>query len=235
VRKLFVIGALATVVGCMSTTEESQFGATVISEGLQGGFTPNETLEMYQTSKAVLRRGRIEQTGDFYNYSTERYDIEINSVEVPWTTENALDAQRANWVAGCSADRMSDRTTCRMNVLPNGPIGNDGGLFQTVDRQGNIQSSCVFGHDFPGRSAQIRVDNNRAITTNTEGCIYGAAARRLQQQLLSGSSLQTRRVEWPYNSSRDKEILIAGAYRAAREVYQFSSKADLASLFNQSE
>lgn len=218
--------------GCVATTEQNQFGSRVISTGMQGGFTTNEALEVYESSGTILRRGRIDKTGDYYSYSTERFDIEINPVEVQWTTDNALDAKRPDWVAGCNTDSMTDQITCRMNILPQGAGGNKGGLFQTVDRQGNILSSCIMGHDFPGRRGIIRVDSNSPITTNSEGCISGTKARLLQRQLLVGSTLQTRRVEWPYNSNRDKEMLVFGGYEAARNVYRFSESADLPALFS---
>jgi hypothetical protein len=93
-----------------------------------------------------------------------------------------------------------------------GQFGGRGGLYQTVDQQGNIRSSCIIGHDFPGRRGMIRVDSHSAISTDGDGCVYGGTARRLQNQLVSGSRLITRRVEWPYDSNRDKEILISGGY-----------------------
>jgi hypothetical protein len=216
--------------GCFATVEQNQFGSRVLSTSLQGGFTPNESLEMYESIGEFLRRGRIDETGDHYHYSTERFDIEINPVKVPLTIDNALDAKRPNWLARCNTDSITDQTTCLMNIMPQ--RAGKGGLFQTVDRQGNILSSCIMNHDFPGRRGIIRVDSNSPITTNSAGCISGASARLLQRQLLVGSRLQTRRVEWPYNSSQDKEILISGGYESARNLYRFSASADLASLFS---
>lgn len=229
---LAVIGLLSA---CMNIESQDPSGADIVGANLSGGFTENERLGYYEFSKSYYRSGRISETGDIYNYSAEPYSIEIIAQPVPFASGNMLDARRANWVAGCSKDKFSDAVTCRMNILPQNPVGNAGGLFQIVDRRGNILKSCVLGHDFPGKRAAIRVDENSAFTTDTEGCISGGAASRLQQQLESGSRLLTRRIEWPYESSRDKDIIITGAYSAARELFRFSAEADLASLFSNPE
>lgn len=69
------------------------------------------------------------------------------------------------------------------------------------------QSVCILGHDFPGRTGAIRVDGGAPVPTNTDGC----APASLAAQLASGSSVTTRRVEWPYDYSRDETASIQGA------------------------
>lgn len=230
-RLLLSAGIL--LMGCVSSNPTSQFSSNRAAENLSGGFRPNETLEVYSGTGSMQRRGRIEQTGDFYNYGPAPRDIEIVPVEVPFSTDPdiLLAPKRVKVLGGCSTDRVTDRTTCRMNVLPQG-TGIDGGLYQTVNADGSILSACIVGHDFPGRTGAIRVDSNPAITTNTEGCISGSAARRLERQLISGSTLVTRRVEWPYDYSRDREMLINGSFSTAQELYRWSTSADLPTLFS---
>ncbi len=230
---VFILSASILLMGCLPNSPNSQFSSNRVAGGLSGGFRQNETLEVYSGTGLTQRRGRIERTGDFYNYGPARRNIEIIPVELPFSTDPdiLLAPKRVQVLGGCSVDKVTDRTTCRLNVLPQG-TGIDGGLYQTVTANGSILSACIVGHDFPGRTGAIRVDNNPAITTNTEGCISGSAARRLERQLINGSSLLTRRVEWPYDYSRDKEMLISGSFSTAQELYRWSASADLATLFS---
>lgn len=227
---LACIGVL--IAGCVEGSSGTQFSSRQAASGLDGGFRPNETLEVYGPQNTRQRRGMIEQTGDYYNYGTAPRDIEIVPAEAPTSsaTDSVLAPKRVEVLGGCSKDRVTDKTTCRMNVLPQG-LRNAGGLYQTVDKSGTVLSSCIIGHDFPGRSGFIRVDGNSAITTDRDGCIYGAAARRLEAQLRSGSTLITRRVEWPYDYHKDKEMLIGGSFSAAQDLYRWSASANLSELF----
>lgn len=224
--------ALIALMGCMEGSSGNQFSTSTVAANLDGGFRQGEMLEIYPATKTVQRRGLIEETGDFYNYGREPRDIEIVPVEAPFSTDPdiLLAPKRVKVLGGCSRDQVTDRTTCRLNVLPQGTLV-PGGLFQRVTANGNILSACITGHDFPGRTGAIRVDDNPAITTNREGCISGASARRLERQLLSGSRLITRRVEWPYDYAKDREMLIKGSFSAAQELYRWSATADLPPLF----
>lgn len=225
--------AALILIGCMEGNPTSQFSSKRAASDLEGGFRPGETLEIYPASSSMQRRGRIEMTGDYYNYGPEPRDIEIVPVEVPFSTDPdiLLAAKRVKVLGGCSKDRVTDATTCRMNILPQS-TSNDGGLFQTVNANGSILTSCIIGHDFPGRTGAIRVDGNPAISTNSEGCLTGSTARRLERQLIGGSKLVTRRVEWPYDYSRDKEMLIDGSFSLAQDLYRWSGSADLPALFS---
>ena len=129
--------------GCMSTGPESQFSSNQssnqVASELSGGFRPNETLESYPTSKMMQRRGRIDTTGDYYNYGPTPQNIEIVPVEIPFSTDPdiLLAPKRAEVLAGCNKDRVTDRTTCHMNILPQGP-SRGGGLYQIVSANGTI-------------------------------------------------------------------------------------------------
>jgi hypothetical protein len=202
-----------------------------ISQGLDGGFRPSEGLKRYDGAGLSVyeRRGQITKTGDFYVYTRNRGDVAISPVEVPFSVDTASMPRRVKVAGSCSTDQITDNTTCRLNILPQ--LGGFGSLYQIVSASGSILSSCVVGHDFPGRTAAIRVDDNPAIVTNTEGCVSGATARRLERQLLGGKRLITRRVEWPYESMRDEVMLIEGSFSSAQELFRWSVTTDLKSLF----
>ena len=234
IRSLFLIFIFAQLIsGCTETMMSGQVTQNSVASELQGGFRPNESLEYYSTAKSYQRRGRIEDTGDYYNYSPAPRNIDIAPIEVPFSTDPGilLAPKRVKVIGGCNRDKVTDGTTCHLNIWPQGPL-HDGGLFQIVDLSGNIKISCISGHDFPGRRGAIRVDSNTAFVTDTEGCIHGAAARRLQNQLVNGRQLITRYVEWPYDYAKDETMLISGSFRVAQELYLWSAKADMESLFS---
>lgn len=222
----FLIIVTFTVISC--ATETNQFRSKTINKGLKGGFRANESLEYYDGA-GFVRRGKIEETGDYYTYSPNG-SIEIIPVEAKFLPDpNIIIApKRVGIGARCNKDRISDRLKCHLNILPKyfGP-----GLHQIIDLRGNIISSCIIGHDFPGRKGAIRVDNRPAIITDNEGCLQGSKVKTLQNQLINGQRLIIRYVEWPYDYSKDKEMLISGSFSTALELYRWSVKSDLASLF----
>ncbi len=226
--------ALASCGGAtLDSVSKSKSASSSAATGLTGGFRPNETLHVYSSSHAGQRRGIIQETGDRYNYGPVAGNIEIVPAESSSNTDASamLAPKRALVLGGCDKDKMSDKTTCRMNILPQGS-DQKGGLYQTVDTNGVLLTSCVIGHDFPGKVASIRVDSNPALTTNDKGCISGEDVRLLERQLLSGKRVITRRVEWPYTDRRDKEMIIDGSFKAALELYKWSSSANLTQLFS---
>lgn len=230
-----IVSACSLLLGCMEGETGSQFSSSSAGSELSGGFRPNETLEVYSATRMMQRRGRIEQTGDYYNYGPKARDIEIVPVKVPFSknSDTLLAPKRVSVLGGCNQDRVTDRTTCRLNIMPQAVgVSSKGGLYQTVSASGSILTSCVIGHDFPGRRASIRVDSNPAFSTNSEGCLTGSAASRLDKQLKSGKVLITRRVEWPYDYTRDKEMLIEGSWSAALQLYRWSASAELSTLFS---
>lgn len=229
VASLFCLTAFLS--GCMDANSTA---TNVRVTGLSGGFRENESLIAYEALGSMRRSGEISETGDTYSYSSISRDIEIVPVKVPFSTDReiSLAPKRVSVLAGCQRDLMTDAINCHMNIMPqaiSGPLA--GGLYQAVGRNGSILKSCVLGHDFPGRRAAIRVDNNTAIATDHEGCVSGAAARTLEAQLKQGATLTTRRVEWPYDYSQDRVMLIDGSFSAAQELYKWTASTDLTVLF----
>ncbi|MEP4525113.1 MAG: hypothetical protein ABJ005_13980, partial [Alloalcanivorax venustensis] len=67
---------------------------------------------------------------------------------------------------------------------------------------------CVAGHDYPGLTAMIRVDSEKAIETNENGCL--SLSNSLDDQLRSGSKVFIRGSHWPYKSPETKNISLDG-------------------------
>lgn len=105
-----------------------------------------------------------------------------------------------------------------------------GGLSNVIDENANILRSCVTGHDYPGRTAAIRIDKNKPFYTDTNGCIGRPTTIRLQSELISGSILLVEYNEWPkgFNS---RKSLIDGRLEGALKLYRWAKKADMKTLF----
>lgn len=67
---------------------------------------------------------------------------------------------------------------------------------------------CVAGHDYPGKTAMIRVDKNDPIETNKNGCLHLNSS--LDDQLRNGYTLVIRGYHWPYDRAETREISLGG-------------------------
>jgi hypothetical protein len=114
------------------------------------------------------------------------------------------DVLKPHWSISCAIDKMSDKRQCNTS---NGI----GGLFLSYGEDSTPQHICVLGQDYPGRTAEIRIDKDAPITTNREGCL---PAGRILKRLREGSTLLTRRTVWPYDWGVDKETSLDGFNKA---------------------
>lgn len=103
------------------------------------------------------------------------------------------------WSIDCGKDAMNDRRDCKLT-------SHNARIFISYDFGSAPRWICVLGHDFPGRTAQLRVDSNPAVTTDDEGCV-GAG---FLPQMLKGTSITTRIVKWPYDYSNDQSGPLRG-------------------------
>ena len=114
-----------------------------------------------------------------------------------------------DWKTACRKDAMDDKKSCYLQR---------GDLWIWLYGDGRLQVS-IGGDQYPGTSASIRVDSNTAITSpaNNEGFFTTAHARRIVEQLHSGSRVATRYVDWPYRSAVDSTFDLQGF----DEAYQY--------------
>lgn len=110
------------------------------------------------------------------------------------------DVMAERWSIDCGIDAMTDKRDCNF-------YNKTGGIFVYYGNSATPLEVCVFGHDFPGRTGQIRVDSNPPLTTNRDGCV---AASRVLAQLRAGSTVTTRRYDWPYDYPVDGTSSLAG-------------------------
>jgi len=72
----------------------------------------------------------------------------------------------------------------------------------------DMEQICVFGHDFPGRIAMLRVGDNPPVQTNENGCTI--LTLNLDKQLRSNKSIKVRGVVWPEEWEKTIDVNIDG-------------------------
>ena len=110
----------------------------------------------------------------------------------------ASDSGGNGWSVDCRKDAMTDRRTCQFS---------NRGIFVYYGVSSTPQEICAFGHSFPGRIAQIRIDSNAPVSTNGDGC---APASKLLAQITGAIQVTTRVYTWPYDYPVDKVFTLAG-------------------------
>jgi len=112
-----------------------------------------------------------------------------------------------SWSVGCPIDAMTDRKKCTIE----GPTHRAARIMVFYGNSQAPQSICIIGHDFPGRTGQIRVDSNPAVTTDRDGCV---APSQVFGQLKVGSKFTTRSYKWPNDWPVDESANLAGFGKA---------------------
>lgn len=112
------------------------------------------------------------------------------------------------WSFDCRVDAMSDKRMCSFHR-------DLGGLFVSYDGTSAPKTICAFSHDFPGRSAMIRVDKLPPIETGPNGC---APADLLLGQLIAGSNVTVRRYEWPRDWAIDETSTLDGFHMTLKVI-----------------
>lgn len=116
------------------------------------------------------------------------------------------------WHYRVSMDRMSD--SVKAHILRSGyyqtekngrRLSSDLGLFFVMDGSTNSANVlCVMGHNFPGRSAMIRIDQNKSYTTLKNGCL--PLSSKLLKELRQGLVVSVRGYKWPHDYTDDADV-----------------------------
>jgi len=222
-KKILVFLTLITLTAC---------GAQTSDKILTNGYTDSEKLiESRFTVDEVgfdltYRTGLIEELDEKYNYSASRR-IEFGGRIKSKTTKLILEPQKVYILGGCNINSMTDKKKCHLNILTQ---NGSGGLHNVIDENENIIRSCVIGHDYPGKTAAIRIDKNKPFYTDENGCIEWPSTKRLQSELTAGSILLVQYSNWP-SGYRETDSLIDGRLDAAKKLYRWAKKADMKTLF----
>lgn len=123
------------------------------------------------------------------------------AVALGLSVQAAMAQDYGSWTPDCKTDPMDDSLQCKI-VNERAAIAV---FFQGKNHKAYIV--CVYAHDFPGRSAQIRVDKNPAVVTGESGCI---SASEILAQMKAGNRVRSRAYEWPYDVGKDREGSLKG-------------------------
>lgn len=157
------------------------------------GFTPTETSQ--------LSGSRTEFQGVFegvkYSYLLDGDGQVLNgSIDGPLADGSTAMDDPDQWVVTADRDKMDDSVSWYAHHYQTG-------LMLRLTPNGNIQTICLVGSDFPNRPIAVRVGAAPAINF-PEDC-SSARAATLKSQLLKGGRLLTRGYKWPYDFPEDRE------------------------------
>lgn len=125
-------------------------------------------------------------------------------------SQNVLDK---SWSIDCRVDQMNDKRDCSITSKTGGP-------FIYYGNASNPQSVCILGHDFPGRTGQIRIDKGSPVSTDNEGCVRASS---ILPQMRTGKTFLSRWVKWPYDYSRDDSYDLDGLNKAMEVVAEIQN------------
>jgi hypothetical protein len=180
-----------------------------IGPAIDDGFRPGEeiilgTPSIYDGVRTVKHAGRIEEIGakyDFFHDGSGGVDFG--------------DGTLRGWHTGCKTDKITDKRRCSLTSY-------EADITVIYTGSGKPRYACAVGHDFPGRVGAFRVDQNKPIKTNVEGCISGSNLHRFLAQMRNGSTTVARTVHWPYDYNRDTTADDTPLFRYAEELLRFN-------------
>ncbi|EQA97308.1 hypothetical protein L286_23575 [Sphingobium sp. HDIP04] len=139
-----------------------------------------------RNAKIFFRPGETESM----NYRTPTRSGLIDGTPYKYTIDSQGRAdygQVGEWTVRSRFDEMEDTETWYL-------VHDDARLLVMPAPVGKPSRFCVIGHDYPGRHAMARVDTEQPVTAQGDDCFSSA---RLLSELLSASTIRTRRYEWP--------------------------------------
>lgn len=107
------------------------------------------------------------------------------------------------WSVRLKLDEMTDESIITAHKTGRFAVG----IFLSLANE-EAEALAIMGHDYPGRSAMIRVGNNPAIETSEQGLTL--LTEELDKQLRSGEIVRIRRYKWPRDYPTTHEIDVDG-------------------------
>jgi len=129
------------------------------------------------------------------------------------TVTKSDDISVGRWQVQCPIDQMTDKRNCAI-------VGDVGGLSLFFGDSQEPLMMCVFGHNFPGKTALIRLDMAPPITTDKDGCVQDAESIRA---LSTAKVFKTRWSRFPFNASVDTATQLIGLNVAIGIVHEFQA------------
>lgn len=115
---------------------------------------------------------------------------------------------QAEWQAACKKDAMTDKVSCTLTQF-------DSHIVMSLNGANKPTWVCIFSHDFPGKTGAIRVDQNKAIVTDRDGCVPGEP---IFAQMRNGKTIKTQYVQWPDEVRVDASGTLSGLAAGMAEI-----------------
>ncbi|MCS4308456.1 hypothetical protein M2404_002813 [Rheinheimera pacifica] len=150
---------------------------------------------------------------EYQTYSVDGYLMRIfKDGSGSFGRQEELVAMGNHWSFSTKKDEMTDKiilTAYRRGFDQDAylPMNSKIGIYIDLSSDSS-EIICVYGHDFPGQSAMVRVGKNTAINTNEYGCTELTAD--LSKQLESEKSVKVRGKIWPDNGYITTEVNLDG-------------------------
>jgi len=125
------------------------------------------------------------------------------------SVRESADVLSKGWEISCRRDKMTDAQNCTVS-------GTETGLMVILAGSSEPSSVCAIHHDFPGRTAAFRIDKDKPVQTNADGCVPGPFVN----SLVKGRDVTVRSVKWPYDYPRDETGSLRG-FSSAIELAKF--------------
>ncbi len=189
-RGIWAAGIALIVAGCVQPQRPAKmsgpFPTKPAEQPVDNPWYPGETKVVQDLiGKVTVSRQGITPSGSTYRYYSDGSGSVTNGA--------------ASWSLSCKVDKISDQKKCEIT-------NHHADLFINYGSSPSPRWICSIQHDFPGRTGAIRVDGNKAMTTDTDGCVPGSRI----SQFLAGKSVTVRSVKWPYDYDRDSTGPLTG-------------------------
>ncbi len=129
--------------------------------------------------------------------------------------------ERSVWEFSVKVDEMTDSRHVELRRSASRYDERYGEYPMTVDislfirlSSDEYQMLCVAGHDYPGKSAMIRIDDNPPIENRYQkGCF--PLTSDLEEQLRRGNRIMIRGYTWPYSEANTYSVNLSGYIAAS--------------------
>ena len=223
--------ALATVLSlalplsaCMEIDYESAYNLDFTERPVEGGFNATER-ERTTSYNLASRPGDVyvSRVGDLAEGLSYGFRSQGSQALFGYITSTMMRDQLIIdriWGWSCTADQMDGGIDCTV-------LGNDKGVpdgrevrfirDETIGSNSTVRllmrgsrppyKLCVAYHDFPGRSARIRIDGGSPISLGGNGC---TTSQGLIRRFMTANSVFVEGVSWPYDATITREVDMRG-------------------------
>ena len=188
IKSIAVMAVSALLLGCADPLDQYTSNKFHQSAAFSGGFSDSERI----TPDGSHIGNTLDGTKYAYFEMSDRRGLRaslINQGTEKYERYMYFAMSSGDWGLHCEENPMTDRMSCRLTYNTSVRlIGSSPTQLSTL---------CLVDHDFPGRSASIRINGGSVINLGEDGCKRSST---LVDDFLSADSVSISFVRWPYDS-----------------------------------